>query len=241
MRSFRKTVAILAAVMLLAAMLAACGEKGPAVDPDRPWVDKEEIAYTSEGTFTLTTSNYNDTGEVALPASLTLAQWDNPEQPGYKFVQASLSVDVAGQADGWWIWASAFDKYSGTSFEFNNIGHTLDGEADAPRSVFDGGAIIPGGVDVLMWNEGALSADRASYTRTINVCVPSEYDGTVFQVGYASKALTEKDAEMDYAGKFYTVDQTPYYDNGHEYKYFAIGQGGAMEESSADAEETAEG
>lgn len=128
-------------------------------------------------------------------------------EEGHKKVICTVTSDVSESLnnDNVWIWISAFDRYTGTSFEYDGIADISYGDR-----TYDVGMVFKGGEGFPLW------------TDTLTVTCPEDYDGTVFQIGYFDSFLAEENAATDYNGKFITIDETPAFDlNGHEYKYFS--------------------
>ena len=120
---------------------------------------------------------------------------------------------VATASDGSYpmMWLSAFDRKSGTSFESADGKHiTIENE--------------DGSFDISCEFKSSLVYPRL--IRQCTVTCPKDYDGTVFQLGYASMALRDENEKLDYSSQLYKVDELPYFDNGHTYRYFALGEKG---------------
>ena len=196
----------------------------PAEQEEPTWFDEQKLSITPQGKITYVTGA-GDEGEPAeeihpsCNVSITETTEDCPE--GYKKVVASFESDFSECSNKhFWLWVSAFDRYTGTSFEFDNTHMSL--EAGESASI-EGAVLIRYGddsYDVKMEFSGGN--DFPIWTDHLTVTCPVEYDGTVFQIGYWDAELSDQNDKMDYATQLYTIDQTPAYDNnGHDYYYFS--------------------
>lgn len=177
------------------------------------WFDEHNLEYTSEGNFFIH-ANAGDGSILLIPADLRINEDTEGCSDGYRNVTAILTVDTHGVSN-YTYWTSSFDKYTGTSFEFQN----------GSNSIYNGVHII---------NEGTVTLHVADYDYTIyihedivqtdditimtyTVTCPAEYDGVVFQVGYSDLSGENYafGSEVFYADDFTDVES-------EDFNYFTI-------------------
>lgn len=208
----------------------------PEEEPAKDWFEEHELVITPQGDFTFTTMAYvfdsNDNKEVVgtfeVIADAEITETTDGVEDGYKEVTMVWNCDMSGCEDvgrnagygveygtGYWSWSSAFDRYTGTSFEFDssttytNVGETSQKEGFV--------TIVNGdeSYDVSISFETVNNAP--DITRTITVTCPVDYDGVVFQIGYNDQELHAANQEIDYTARLYTIDELPYYGDGYYY------------------------
>lgn len=146
------------------------------------WFDAHGLEYTPEGNFYLH-ATANSAGEIQdIPADLRINEDTEGCEDGYRNIVGIFTIDTRGVSYSSY-WTSTFDKYTGTSFEFQNGSNTI----------YNGCHII---------NSGTVELHIAGYDYTITivedivqtdditimtftVTCPAEYDGLVFQIGYS--------------------------------------------------------
>lgn len=210
-------------VTLLCIALCACGmENDHQKKKQEGWSAKQGIAVTPQGDCQVEIGGYDSkSGEITddFMADVKVAVSESTVNvtDGYKKVSAVFTIDASNcSGDGVLFWCSAFDRYTGTSFEFDSaVNEQLNGE----HTTQDGFVTIQNGndsydisVEFMTENEGVL------ITKTVTVTCPTDYDGVMFQFGKDSLEQMTKNAEIDYAARLYTIDELPYY--GGDYLYF---------------------
>lgn len=188
------------------------------------WFDEHGLVITPQGDFTYVTmardANYVDLDTFEVKANAVITENTEGVEDGYKEVilvytrDASAVYDIAG-SNGLKNWGSAFDRYTGTSFEFDSeTTYTVEGETDHK----DGFVTIVNGdtsYDVSISFDG--TNEYPKFTDTITVTCPIDYDGVVFQIGYSDSKLTEANQAIDYTARLYTIDELPYFGDGYYY------------------------
>jgi len=209
------------------------------------WFEEQGLTITPQGNFTLKTELFNVHGEhicdIEVPSTATITETTEGVEDGYKKVIAVFTNDYSAidaqygntyngsiaitDSDGFediinhGTGTMAFDRYSGASFENNS---------SAPAGDSHGGAMISveyeGKTYELTFNfeyTYEYDNDNCIGTSTYTVVCPVEYDGVVFQQGYLSYDLWQKNYEFD-DSKLYTMDQYPSFaNNGYPYVYFS--------------------
>ncbi len=174
------------------------------------------ITLTSEeDVFEFTTmmidqENSEDVKEEPVTAAVTITENTDDTAPGYKNVCAAFVIDYSQSKDDGrhpLIWVSAFDKETGISFESADQG---------PITIESAGRSY----DIAISFEGEREYPRAY--RYVKVTCPEDYNGTIFQIGYASLKMREENDKIDYHSGRYKIDELPYYGS-HDYLFFQYG------------------
>ena len=160
-----------------------------------------------------------DISEFEVNGDVLITEKAQSDKEGYKEITCFFTLDMSQKEEDlqYSAWVCAFDRYTGTAFAPNpeNINENglieNDAEFDYENNTFD------------IHVEYGYQWTEEIHTLVICICVtcPEDYDGTVFQVGYADMEMNEANAQLDYDGNTYTIDQLPGFDtNGHQYFYF---------------------
>ncbi len=192
------------------------------------WFDEKGLKITPQGDFTFDTVLMSSDGRVLIdintfekekidvPSNVTITETTEGAEEGYKKVTAVFNCDYsAGAGKICYAWSSAFDRYSGVSFEVDP--DTTYGNATEPGVVqikYKGEVY-----DVRMEYDAQQNGNTDTYTVTV-IC-PEDYDGTVFDIGCAYKDLSEMYDKIDLKKKLYTIDELPYYGDHYSYYYFS--------------------
>lgn len=190
------------------------------------WLEEHGIAITPQGDCQVTFLGYTKDGDEKIPAgdfvadvNVSISETTEGVEEGFKKVSVLFARDASNNpGTGSWSWTSAFDRYTGTSFEFDNtVTYTSAGDHKAR----EGFVTIQNG-DVYYDVSVAFETDnQAPITYlTITVTCPIDYDGAVFQIGYSSPELIEQNNQIDYSARLYTIDELPYHGDG--YLYFTM-------------------
>lgn len=219
----RKTV--LTVLMVCAALLCSCGAKDDSQKKkDEGWTAKQGISVTPQGDCQVNMGGYDTTtgeltGEFMADVHAAVSETTEGVKDGFKKVSAVFTIDPGNcTGDGILFWCSAFDRYTGTSFEFDSaVNSQLDGEHTAQESfvtIRNGEETYDVSVEFETEGEGML------ITKTISVTCPADYEGVMFQLGKDSLEQMVENSEIDYAARLYTIDELPY--NGEGYLYFTL-------------------
>lgn len=197
----------------------------PEAEPEQPagdWFSRHGLTITPQGDFTFSTMAYDadnqDMGTFPVRSNAVVTETTDGVEPGYKQVTAvftnDYSVIVPGSV-GSRGWQSAFDRYTGTSFEFDAAAiDTIPGLAGQR----EGAVTIVNGEESYDISVAFESAnDLPTVTHTITVTCPADYDGAVFQIGYGDAFMRERNSRIDYGARLYTIDELPYFGNGYYY------------------------
>lgn len=217
MKRNRSALVILSTFLIAATLLSGCTKKKKQTDK---WFEDHGLTISAERSVAFSTMQYledKEGGEFETKADVTITETP-ASVDGYKVVSASFTYDITQKTEGYKValWLSAFDRYTGTSFEF-------DSESAKDNSVYNGNVVFTANgkkIDIQM-EYGYESRDEEQIKVFIRVTCPSDYDGTVFQIGYSDLDIVAKNSAIDYT-KPHTIDELPGYDkNGHAYYYFS--------------------
>lgn len=157
--------------------------------------------------------------DVEAAVNVTITETTEGADEGFKKVSALFATDFSNcPGDVYRTWTSAFDRYTGISFEFDtsvtyaNVGDHVTKEGYV--TIQNGDEYYDVSIEVSFDNQYPIE-----YT-TITVICPIDYNGCVFQRGYDSPELIEQNSQIDYSARLYTIDELPYYGDG--YLYFTM-------------------
>lgn len=183
--------------------------------------EEQGLVITPQGHIDLaTTANdgENDVSDIVAGVDVSIAETDSADREGYKEINCTYVYDQSGCDEGTVVagWNGAFDRYTGTSFEFYP---NPEDEDSMPAVVeFDANGSH---IDVQMTYGIEKNEENNTVTVTITLVCPADYDGAVFQIGYSDMAIDNANAEFDYT-QLRTIDELPGFGtNGHDYYYFS--------------------
>lgn len=184
------------------------------------WFDSHGLTITPQGEFTYTTMSVdfddNDTGIFDVLTKVVITETTDGVEDGYKKVTAVFTEDVsASPEDSYWNYISAFDRYTGISFEFDTETAYTESEETVAKEDF---VTISNGeksYNVSIKFEGVNAFPDME--ETVTVICPIDYDGTVFQIGYCDSKQIEEQEKIDLTARLYTIDEFPYYGEGYYY------------------------
>lgn len=214
------------ALLLLCTVLlfCACGKDANQKKKKEDWAAKQGITVTPQGDCQVEMGGYDATsgeitGDFMADVNVAVSESTVDVPNGFKKVSAVFTIDASNcSGDGILFWCSAFDRFTGTSFEFDSaVNNQLDGEHTAQ----DGFVTIQGNdetydvsVEFMTEGEGTL------ITKTVAVTCPEDYEGVMFQLGKDSLEQMTENVKIDYAARLYTIDELPYFSG--EYRYFTL-------------------
>jgi hypothetical protein len=197
--------------------------------------EEQGLTITPQGEYDLDTEwlyTDNDTqnGPTTVPFTVEIKETTEGCDEGYKMIVADFGIDYSskyfydygdffayppeGITNHPSSWISAFDRYTGVSFEpgDNTVLVEYEGKTYDVTCTFD-------------WNivgdyDNGVAADYC----TVTVTCPVDYDGTVFYIGHGSGGDSQigEGQEFDFTAKQYTIDELPYYvTNGFPYFFFS--------------------
>ena len=172
---------------------------------DKAWFEQKGLTEATQKSFKMKTmmadpKTGKEVREVELPVTFELEEERASSKKGYKEVAATFTMDT-NVTEGKYVclgWYSAFDSYSGISFE------------SAGKGVFD---------ITMECKWSTISYPMQSVT--IVVTCPEGYDQTIFYCGYENLAMHTAWKKLDMEKNSYTIDELPYFaDKGKGYYFF---------------------
>ncbi len=169
------------------------------------WFAKESLTIASAGQNFFLAKFYKgseDMGDAPMDVFVSVGEELIEGSSGYKKVTASfdLSFYEAPEGSAPALWISAFDRYSGTSFECPGV-KDMDITVD--------------------FNWGEIK--DMSRTVTVTVTCPTSYQGTIFQFSYNDARLREESKQVDLDSRLFKINELPFYhNNGCESLYFSV-------------------
>ena len=209
------------------------------------WFDEQGLAITPQGDFKFKTqwnlwldgygesASHKPGDEVEIAANATVTETTEGVEDGYKKVSATFEYDWAKYFYSYEpvisydralgsvkpsTWISAFDRYTGTSFE--------PGDVDIPIE-YDGTTYdVNCGFE---WNyDYDYDSGKLLVSCTVNVICPADYDGAVFEIGCGTKYDPEKKVNddapyesIDYSKPVMEEDFPFFTDSAHPHVYFS--------------------
>lgn len=184
------------------------------------WFDSHGLVITPQGEFSYTTMSVDidniDVGTFDVPSEVMITETTVGVEDGYKQVMAIFTEDVsASEESSYWNYVSAFDRYTGTSFEFDTEAIYTDSGDTVQKKGF---VTISNGKESYDVSVRYDAVNDYPYIEdSITVICPIDYDGVVFQIGYCDPARLEEFMEIDLAERLYTIDEFPFYGEGYYY------------------------
>lgn len=210
-------------LLLCAALLCACGGNADRKKKSEDWSAKQGITVTPQGDCQVEMGGYDAasnelTGDFMADVNVAISESTVDVTDGYKKVSAVFVIDVSNcTGDGILYWCSAFDRYTGTSFEFDSA---VNQQLNTPATQ-DGFVTIQNGDETYDISVEFMTEGKGTFfTQKITVTCPADYEGAMFQIGTSSLEQLTKNAEIDYAARLYTIDELPFF--GGEYLYFTM-------------------
>ena len=205
------------------------------------WLEEHGITLSLVGKFTFTTmmnDKTKDTDEMTVPATISITEEELPSSPGYKNVKAVFTYDLTEAVQSGVLADGVFDRYTGIALEFSEetqeeMSKLYPGDADHFVRITNGDTHYD------IYKESKLETELPTMTKTFEIICPEDYDGLVFYSGYDSLALEEPYDALDIGSRFYTFDELPYYDNGHDYYYFSYDKEAAAKAGATSAASSA--
>ncbi|MBO4373873.1 MAG: hypothetical protein J5829_02090 [Lachnospiraceae bacterium] len=227
MKENRKVISlILTAFIGVSMTLAGCAEKEASAN----YLDAHGMQFTKPGDFTFITAMHDeekDTGDIEIKAFVVeLGETGEPEgedlPEGFKQVKAVFRYDLsASNGEAGTLMDGVFDGYSGVSFEFEDGEPRYNQHADVADVPEGYNRITANGktYDIKLWED--TEVNYPEMVRTFVLTCPKDYDGAVFYVGYGSMEIKDKYDKVDKTKGLLTMDELPYFKNGHDYYLFS--------------------
>ncbi len=210
------------------------------------WFDEQGLTVTPQGEFNFRTqwnhwldgypesSRHKAGDEVEITANASVTETTEGVESGYKKLVGTFEYDWAKFFYSYTpivsydpglgsikpsVWISAFDRYTGTSFEPGDVVIPIEynGTTYDVKAAFNWDA------------DYDYDIGKMLVTGTITITCPADYDGAVFEIGCGTKYDPEKKANddepynsIDYS-KPVMEDEFPFFtDKDHPHIYFSI-------------------
>ncbi len=191
------------------------------------WLTENGVIISTSGDDTYFYTGESKDGahvdNIWVPAVVYTGETTDGCPSGYKIVYADINYNTRNLKKNHYLnlWFEAFDRYNGISFESGTeftSGHLGNSEnVDTIMVPVDGEEYD---INISYTYEENGGDDR---TCKIEVLCPEDYDGTVFRIGYGDINLfNEFTGISDISTRQYSLDELPYFDNGHCYYYYTV-------------------
>ena len=212
---------------MLGMMLTGCGDNKEVTKTDETQVEitTEKESEATETVVEETTEVATENGFTITPnGSMTIpvAKWDSDEltdlavttsvttvassEDGYSDTTFTVTTDKNLDGSGVSYNISAFDRYTGTSYESELTTALIGGgTSHSDVCVFD--------VDGTQY-DCSLNAEQNGNTATLTVHHPSNYDGVVFAFGKMTKTMLSAYNAVDFNSTFTVADYSDVYIDG---------------------------
>ena len=179
-----------------------------------------------------------DTTEMTVPATVSITEEKLPSSPGYKNVKAVFVYDLSGVTQAGVLADGVLDRYTGIAMEFDEdmeeeLSKLYPGDADHFVRITNGDTHYD------IYKKSNIETEMPTMTKTFEIICPEDYDGLVFYSGYDSLEIERLYDAMDMEARFYTFDELPYYDNGHDYYFFTYDEEAAARAGASAATSSA--
>lgn len=196
----------------------------PVVEPEPEpepveWIEDHGLTISPQGEYQVTyasvdvgTEPYTFVSDFDATMTVTITETTEGVEEGFKKVTALIVTDLSNITPGLAMIysASAFDRYTGISFDYNEDGDATLLETAAGESVTEESYIT-----IQYGDESyAVSMEQTDdnqyplvyFTRSV-IC-PVDYEGTVFYVAYLSLEAVELNEQID-CSELHTLDELP--------------------------------
>ncbi len=169
--------------------------------------------------------NEKDTNELLyMPTDCEVSETIEGCEPGTKKVIGHFAIDYSNEEKNvaFEAWVDAFDRYTGTSFM---SGSPLTINAKTKATELEQPITIDtpsGSKEIFMEVESKMDKKNKVMNRTITITCPTDYDGTVFMVGYSSRALAEQLDFEALASRKIPVDELPFLKSKMPYYFYTL-------------------
>lgn len=168
------------------------------------------LTITPNGSMTATVAQYDSDDLINLPITTSVETVASSEE-GYSDTTFTVIADISNVAStGWSYNVTAFDRYTGTSYESELTTALIGGGAThSDVCVFDvDGTQYDCSVDASQSDNGNTS------TITCTVHHPTAYDGVVFAFGKMTKTMLSAYNAVDFNSTFTVADYSDVYIDG---------------------------
>lgn len=174
----------------------------------------EALTFSSPGSYTLSFAGYdedeNPIGEFEAKIDVELSETTDGVDAGMKKVVGIFHMDISENGGPMFdYWLSAFDYYTGTSFETASVQNVLS--ADETLTELGTMEIEINGETVTVSMIIKEENNYPDMVETVEVYCPADYDGTVFEIGQLTPEEYNELIAVDFSTGNYIVDELPNY------------------------------
>lgn len=184
--------------------------EAPVEEVKADFLTENGLTITPNGSMTATVAQYDSDDLIDLPITTSVETVASSEE-GYSDTTFTVTADISNVAStGWSYNVTAFDRYTGTSYESELTTALIGGGAThSDVCVFDvDGTQYDCSVDASQSDNGNTS------TITCTVHHPTAYDGVVFAFGKMTKTMLSAYNAVDFNSTFTVADYSDVYIDG---------------------------
>ena len=183
--------------------------EAPAEEVKADFLAKNGLTVTPNGSMTATVAQYDSDDLIDLPITTSVETVASSEE-GYSDTTFTVTADISNVAStGWSYNVTAFDRYTGTSYEGKKDSLVSGGTTHSDIVVID--------VDGTQYDcslDASQSDNGNTSTITCTVHHPTAYDGVVFAFGKMTKTMLSAYNAVDFNSTFTVADYSDVYIDG---------------------------
>ena len=183
--------------------------EAPVEEVASDFLTENGLTITPNGTMTATVAKYDSDDLMDLPITTSVTTVASSEE-GYSDTTLTVTADISSVAStGWSYNVTAFDRYTGTSYEGKKDSLVGGGTTHNDVVVIDvDGTQYDCSVEANQTDNGNTS------TITCTVHHPTVYDGVVFAFGKMTKTMLSAYNAVDFNSTFTVADYSDVYIDG---------------------------
>lgn len=183
--------------------------EAPTEEVKADFLTENGLTITPNGTMTATVAKYDSDDLMDLPITTSVTTVASSEE-GYSDTTLTVTADISSVAStGWSYNVTAFDRYTGTSYEGKKDSLVNGGTTHNDVVVID--------VDGTQYDcslDASQSDNGNTSTITCTVHHPTAYDGVVFAFGKMTKTMLSAYNAVDFNSTFTVADYSDVYIDG---------------------------
>ncbi len=179
-------------------------EKDTGTEPEQEsvsWLEEHGITITPQGDCSVKLYGYDSYPEdyvddFMADVNVAISETTEGVDEGLKKVTVVYTLDISNEPSNGVLWGyGTFDRDTGVYFR---------GGSKTKEAVKIGDEYFD------VWTETDTVNEHPIYYITRTLTCPADYDGAVFLFGYRSHEMSEKNNQIDYTVRLYTVDELPF-------------------------------
>lgn len=165
------------------------------------WLEEHGVTITPQGDCSVKLYGYDSYPEdyvddFMADVNVSISETTEGVDEGLKKVTAVYTLDISNEPSNGVLWGyGTFDRDTGVYFR---------GGSKTKEAVKIGDEYFD------VWTETDTVNEHPIYYITRTLTCPADYDGAVFLFGYRSNEMSEKNSQIDYTVRLYTVDELPF-------------------------------